>query len=106
MTAAQRVGREGRELVQVDDEVPAIRFHHFRPAVGGDLETGQQQRPEERGVGLADLPLGEVDEQHLPIVHDLADRESAPGRGEDPRKQGIGHEGPHFVLDRGNRLGP
>jgi hypothetical protein len=51
------------------------------------------------------VPLGQVDQEHLGLVHDSADVQVLFGRGQNPIEQGISEECPDLVLDRRRAIG-
>lgn len=99
-------GGEGLEFVEVAVEGPSVGLRKVRPAEGGEVDAGQQQRAEEgRGV-FADAPLGEVHEQNPAFVHDGPQFEALARAGQDAPERGVGQEGPHLVLQGRDRLCP
>ena len=96
---------EGRELIDVEREGAPCGRRHLRPRVGRELELAHEAGPEERGGVLPDAPLGEVRDEDLPLVHEGAAGERAPGLCHDvPEKRRGQHRG-DLVLHGRHDLG-
>ena len=77
-------GREalrGKAVILINDEVelaPAGLFE-FGPRQGGNENLADENRAQERGVVLAELALGEIDQEDLALFHELSDVHAALG---------------------------
>ncbi|MEY9591000.1 hypothetical protein ABIA06_003291 [Bradyrhizobium yuanmingense] len=61
--------------VNIDEKVLPPMRRQLCPAEGSQSKGCDQQTAQQRGAVVADPPLGQVDQQHPALVHDLADVE-------------------------------
>src|ERR1051326_5520346 len=99
-------GSEVLELVDVDEEVSPLGRRYIGPAECCQAEGRDEEAAQERRTVLANPPLGQVDQEHLPLCHDLSDVEVVFGGGQYAVEKGVRQEGPDLVLDWRRSVGP
>jgi len=92
---------EGIELIEVQVEVRAALLRHVGPGKGREPQGGHEERPQKRRWPLAQLPLGEVYDQYLPLIYDPSQVKGAVSPCEDGLEGGIGEKGGDLVEERG-----
>jgi hypothetical protein len=70
-----RQGKRGEalELVDVDEEFSALGCRCVGPAKCGKPNGRDEQPAKKRRAIFADVPLGQVDQENLALIHDPAD---------------------------------
>ena len=84
------------ELVHVEVEARAFLALHIGAGERGHIHLVHEDEAEELRVDVADLALAEVDEENLPLVHDLPDIERALRLPDDVAHRRVGDEGAEF----------
>src|SRR5256885_258265 len=60
------------ELVQIEEERPPVGRRDIRPAESRKTDGRDEEAAQDQRAILTDLAPREIDEEHPPIVHDLA----------------------------------
>src|SRR6266478_2846396 len=77
----QGQGGEALELIDVDEERATLRGRGIGSAERRKTNGRHEQTAKEGRAIRADMPLGQVDQEHLSLVHDPTDVQVLLGRG-------------------------
>src|SRR5947207_2722204 len=95
----QGQGGKALELVDVHEEVSAFGGRRVCPAKGGKPNGRDEQSAKERRAIFANIPLGQVYQEHLALVHNPADVQIRLGCRQYPTEQWVGQKRSDLVLD-------
>ena len=104
--AGDAQGREGLELVHIEEEGETLFFRYIGPAESREPDSRYEQAAEKCRAVVTDLAARQIDDDDLSLVHQAPEAEHLLRLGQDTPKRRIGEKSADLVLNRRGGIRP